>query len=67
MAGETIGALGLRKNWGVTVVALRRNGEWIANPGPETALKAGDVMVLFGRTCDIQKIHSLMRASEASA
>lgn len=67
IAEKTIGALGLRKNWGVTVVALRCNGEWIANPGPETALKAGDVMVVFGRTCDIRKIHPLMRALEASA
>lgn len=60
MAGKTIGELGLRKNWGVTVVALRRNGEWIANPGPDIILKPQDVMVLFGRMPHIQNIHPVI-------
>lgn len=60
LAEKTLGELGLRKNWGVTVLAVRRDGSWSPNPGPDMFLKPGDVVILLGRTQDLIKLHPLL-------
>jgi CPA2 family monovalent cation:H+ antiporter-2 len=45
--GKLIAALQLEKA-GVTVSAVRRGGIRGPEPGPETRLAAGDVLVLYG-------------------
>lgn len=59
-AGKTIGALGLRKNMGVTVLALGRHGVLLPNPGPEAELKPGDQAVLMGTTEQLRQVHALL-------
>ena len=46
--GKTIGELKLRKKTGVTIIAITRQGQTEINPGPETRIKADDVLVLLG-------------------
>lgn len=46
--GATIGELEVRKRYGVTVVAVRREGELLPEPGASTRLVAADVVVLMG-------------------
>ena len=46
--GKTIGELGLRKKTGVSIIAITRAGQTEINPGPETQIKAEDVLVLLG-------------------
>jgi CPA2 family monovalent cation:H+ antiporter-2 len=48
-AGATIGELGLRRSHGLTVLALRRGELLISDPGAETGLKAGDLLVLMAK------------------
>ncbi|MEJ5348016.1 MAG: cation:proton antiporter [Desulfosoma sp.] len=59
-AGKTIGQLGLRKNIGVTVLALGRNGMLMPNPGPDTVLNPGDQTVLIGTTEQLRQAHLLL-------
>jgi CPA2 family monovalent cation:H+ antiporter-2 len=46
--GKTIGELKLRTITGVSIIAIIQEGEANVNPGPETAINAGDVLVLIG-------------------
>ena len=51
--GKTIGELGLRKKTGVSIIAITREGHTEINPGPETKIRAEDVLVLLGGTGQI--------------
>jgi len=46
--GKTIGELGLRKKYGVTIVAIMRGRETLNNPGAESLLLANDILVIIG-------------------
>jgi len=46
--GRTLEDVNLETDTGVRVIAVRRGGDWLPNPGPETALEAGDVLLLRG-------------------
>lgn len=48
VAGRTIGEVGVRSETGASVLAVERDGETIPNPDPDTALLAGDVLVVVG-------------------
>ena len=47
-ADRTLVDIDLESETGVRVIAVRRDSEWILNPGPETAIHAGDVALLRG-------------------
>ena len=47
-ADRTLVDIDLESETGVRVIAVRRDREWILNPGPETTIHAGDVTVLRG-------------------
>lgn len=47
-SGKSINDLALRKKYGVTILAIRRNGSMIYNPEAGNILMEGDVLVLFG-------------------
>ena len=47
-AGRTLKDIDLESVTGVRVIAIRREDDWILNPGPETRLVAGDVTLLRG-------------------
>ncbi|WP_027177098.1 monovalent cation:proton antiporter family protein [Desulfovibrio aminophilus] len=51
--GLTLEATGLRKTHGLTVVAVRRGGDMLANPDGTLRLEAGDVAYVFGSSTDI--------------
>jgi len=51
--GKTIGELKLREKTGASVIAITREGHTMVNPGPETTISAGDVLVLLGGTGQI--------------
>lgn len=48
LVGQTLGERNLETETGVRVIAIRRQGEWLLNPGRETTLHAGDVLLLRG-------------------
>jgi CPA2 family monovalent cation:H+ antiporter-2 len=55
--GQTLRDLGLDRGV-VTVSAIRREGITGRDPDPETRLKVGDVLVLWGRPEDVQQAES---------
>ena len=48
VAGRTLAELNFRRNYGVTVIGIRRGRERIATPGAGERLAAGDRLVIIG-------------------
>ena len=46
--GHSIGDLGIRAATGVTIIAVRRAGQLIRNPGADFQLEAGDEVSFVG-------------------
>jgi uncharacterized protein with PhoU and TrkA domain len=47
-AGRTLKSVDLESKTGVRVIAIRRDDDWILNPGAKTRIEAGDVVLLRG-------------------
>ncbi len=54
--GTTIKESGLRKEVGVSVVALKRNGEIIVNPEIDKEIRARDTLIVMGTSGQIRKM-----------
>ncbi|CAN1520383.1 TrkA K+ transport systems, NAD-binding component [Microbacteriaceae bacterium] len=52
--GKTLSEMKFRSNHGVTVVATRKEGENYLPSFPETVLNTGDVMIVSGRTSQVE-------------
>jgi TrkA domain protein len=48
LVGRTLGESNVRSDLGVSVIAIQRDEETIANPGADTRLEAGDTLVAVG-------------------
>lgn len=48
LVDRTIGDSGLREHAGVSVLAIERDGKWIANPAADERIRAGDELVVIG-------------------
>lgn len=48
VADRTLAESNVRKRTGVSVMAVQRGDETIPNPGPETTIETGDVLVTLG-------------------
>jgi K+/H+ antiporter YhaU regulatory subunit KhtT len=59
MMGRSLAAVALRRKHGVTLLAIRKDGEVIPNPGGDAALRAGDMLVLLGEPDDLAEAASL--------
>ena len=55
--GRTLVEINVRRNYGVSVIAIHRGTQFIASPGAEEKVLPGDVMVLLGKTKDIEAIN----------
>lgn len=60
--GKTIGGIDIRNKYNVTVISmLKKNMKKLFNPGPETEIEAGDMLVLSGERPELKKlIHELL-------
>ncbi|MCX7968305.1 MAG: TrkA family potassium uptake protein [Armatimonadetes bacterium] len=59
MHNKQLKELDLRRKYGVTVIAIKRNGTMIPNPGGEDEIRPKDHLLIFGRNEDLEKILSL--------
>jgi trk system potassium uptake protein len=57
--GHTLGQSSLRKKYGVTVVGVKRPGEGFTYATAETVVHAGDVLIVAGRTADVERLAGL--------
>jgi voltage-gated potassium channel len=59
LAGKSLVDAGLRQRFGVVVVGIRRaNGQMEFNPEPETAIRAGDDLVVLGRAASLKDLEA---------
>ncbi len=66
-AGKTIADIGMRKNYGVTILAIRRQEKMEPNPAADTTLQAGDALILFGTSEVLNKCMKICRSANSSA
>lgn len=60
--GRTIGDTGARTRTGVSIVAVLRSGSAHPAPGPEFALRSGDMLVVVGTPRGIEELVVFLRA-----
>jgi len=56
--GKTLKELNLRARLGIQVLAVKRDGRYLANPGPEEKLSADDVLLVVGAREQIDRMES---------
>lgn len=54
--GRTLVDVNVRRNYGLSVVGIRRGGEFLASPGAEMVLRKGDILLVLGKVRDIEAI-----------
>ena len=54
---STLVDINIRRNWGVSVIGIRRGEEFLVSPGADMKLLAGDVLLILGKQSDIDKIN----------
>lgn len=61
VTGKSLAETELRRKYGVTALALRRNQHVAPNPSADDKLEADDVLVLFGSPEDIARATAVLR------
>ena len=62
LGGQTLLAANLRQRFGVVVVAIQRpDGRMDFNPAPDAAMRAGDRLVVLGRTNAMKELEAAAR------
>jgi voltage-gated potassium channel len=71
LAGKTLSETNLRQRFGITVIALyhqneagqeRITGNFELNPGPDTVLRPGDVLIIVGTAEQLHHLHQALKA-----
>jgi len=62
LSGRSLMESSLKKEYGVTIIGIRQRGQKMSvNPGPDTVLNAGDVLVLLGHTEHLERLSRDLR------
>lgn len=59
VVGRALAESGIRKNYNVNVLAIRRGEEYISEISPETVILEGDLLFLFGNPQDINHLNEM--------
>jgi len=59
VTGQTLYELMLRKNYGITLVAIQRGDELIEHPDSHVSLHSGDIAYIMGRPEQIEKSYDI--------
>ena len=65
-AGKSLSDLALRRLYGLTVVAVRRNGETVAGPDGAFTVEPGDRLVMMGSAAQFAQSGHLFRQGEVA-
>ena len=62
LAGATLGDEAVKTRTGMRVIAVRRgdDAEWVVQPGSETALRAGDIIIAKGTRAGAERLGELV-------
>jgi voltage-gated potassium channel len=67
MVSRTIKEMQLRKEVGVIVMAIRKeNGEMVFNPPADSAVQAGDYLIVMGRPGNLRTLETLLAGPRAA-
>ena len=67
VAAKTIREMQMRRNMGVIVMAIRRrDGNMLFNPPADTAVEAGDYLIVMGKQHDLSALEELAEARGAN-
>ncbi len=66
LAGRTLAQLRLRKDHGVTVLAIRRGGNFIGNPGADDMIMADDSVIVMGKPDGVISIAEMLKTAHPS-
>jgi monovalent cation:H+ antiporter-2, CPA2 family len=64
--GKSLAELDLRKNYGATVLAIRRDKDFIANPASDERLRGNDVVVLMGTSESVCSVTGVINREPSS-
>ncbi|MBM4284912.1 MAG: potassium transporter KefB [Deltaproteobacteria bacterium] len=64
VAGKSLAQVELRKKYGVTVLAIRRDSEVYHNPDPDLELHPQDLLITMGKPIDLSKAAGLFQGPE---
>ena len=62
-ADRTLEESGVRSQYGVTVVGIKRPNEDFVYAVPDTIVRTQDLMIVSGKTSDVEKLASICRAA----
>jgi CPA2 family monovalent cation:H+ antiporter-2 len=65
LVGRTLQEAALRAEYGVTLLAVRRSGEPLPNPGATFRLEAGDQLIVFGSPRQVADAAALARGADS--
>lgn len=57
--GRTLVEVNVRRNYGLSVLAIQRGSEFLASPGADSRLNAGDVLLVLGKQESIAALEQL--------
>jgi voltage-gated potassium channel len=62
LMGQSFLGSNLKRDYGVTVIGIKQQGEQMrVNPGPQTVINSGDILVILGDTHDLERLSQDLR------
>jgi len=61
IANKKIGESDIRKKSGATIVAIKRNSEFLQNPNKDTVLKENDILIVIGSAGQIKTFSEMIK------
>lgn len=57
-AGNTLIGLNVRRRYGISILAVHRNGSYMVSPSADMQLEEGDTLLVLGKTEDIEDLNA---------
>ncbi len=67
MAGSSLKDLNLRARLGIQILAIKRDGRYLPNPGPEERVMGADVLLVVGTREDLSRLESELERETPAA
>jgi CPA2 family monovalent cation:H+ antiporter-2 len=64
LVGRTLAEVALRTEYGITLLAVRREGETMPNPGAAFRFETGDLLIVFGGPREVADAAALARGGD---
>ncbi len=55
-AGNSISKVDVRRKYGISILAVQRDGQFIVSPSPDTVFEIGDILLVLGQKDDINEL-----------